>query len=161
MMSDETFKVKWYTLEALARVAEVAELPKGFRDDLFTIKELAPYTNNSAAERAAELLAWYGEARRIAQEEGKAGTERDLDTCLSLLRRAAKAVERAPASPIVDQPPPVAEETTQERVDRLRAKVESYDGGDRPMSPPVALLQELADAEAVLRREREQGGTHG
>lgn len=40
---------------------------------------------------------------------------------------------------------------TQTLIDTLRAKIESYDGGDRPMSPPVRLLRELREAEAVLR----------
>ena len=37
-----------------------------------------------------------------------------------------------------------------ERRDELRRKFESYDGGDRPMSPPVSLMRELAKVEAEL-----------
>ena len=36
----------------------------------------------------------------------------------------------------------------------LRVRVENYDGGDRPMSPPVALLRELYAAEDRLRELR-------
>ena len=42
-------------------------------------------------------------------------------------------------------------EQARQRVSDLRARVESYDGGDRPMSPPVALLRELYAAEDRLR----------
>jgi hypothetical protein len=38
----------------------------------------------------------------------------------------------------------------QERVDGLRRRFQSYDGGDRPMSPPVSLIRELNAAEAEL-----------
>ena len=41
-------------------------------------------------------------------------------------------------------------EQARQRVSDLRARVESYDGGDRPMSPPVALLRELRAAEDRL-----------
>lgn len=37
-----------------------------------------------------------------------------------------------------------------ERVYELRRKFESYSGGDRPMSPPVKLIRELAEAEVAL-----------
>lgn len=37
-----------------------------------------------------------------------------------------------------------------ERVAELRRRFESYAGGDRPMSPPVRLIRELASAEAEL-----------
>lgn len=39
-------------------------------------------------------------------------------------------------------------------VSRLRERFQSYDGGDRPMSPPAALMQELFDAEAALAAHR-------
>ena len=45
-------------------------------------------------------------------------------------------------------------EQARQRVSDLSARVESYDGGDRPMSPPVALLRELYAAEDRLRELR-------
>ncbi len=35
-------------------------------------------------------------------------------------------------------------------VSALRERFASYDGGDRPMSPPASLIRELAEAEAKL-----------
>jgi hypothetical protein len=46
-------------------------------------------------------------------------------------------------------------EELRRRVGELRTRVQAYDGGDRPMSPPVRLLQELWDAEDALRAARE------
>ncbi len=43
----------------------------------------------------------------------------------------------------------------QKRVDELRRRFASYDGGDRPMSPPVALIRELQEAETELQGLRE------
>jgi hypothetical protein len=42
----------------------------------------------------------------------------------------------------------------QERIDELRKRFASYDGGDRPMSPPVRLIRELCDAEERMREMR-------
>lgn len=42
--------------------------------------------------------------------------------------------------------------------DELRAKVEAYNVGDRPMSPPAKMLSELLDAESAVRRLREEAG---
>jgi hypothetical protein len=35
--------------------------------------------------------------------------------------------------------------------DELDAKFRSYDGGDRPMAPPVSLLRECLAADAAVR----------
>lgn len=57
-----------------------------------------------------------------------------------------------------DTPPVLAPTETpevhaaRERVSRLNQRFTSYDGGDRPMSPPVSLIRELAAAEADLAR---------
>lgn len=52
------------------------------------------------------------------------------------------------------EPPPfvMSEEAARERVSQLNQRFTSYDGGDRPMSPPVSLMRELAAAEADLAR---------
>lgn len=42
----------------------------------------------------------------------------------------------------------------QARVDKLNEKFRSYDGGDRPMSPPAKLMRELFDAEKELSEAR-------
>ncbi len=39
--------------------------------------------------------------------------------------------------------------------DELDARFRSYDGGDRPMSPPVKLIRELAMVEAELRAAKD------
>lgn len=41
------------------------------------------------------------------------------------------------------------------RRDRLRARFASYNGGDRPMSPPVALIRELAEVEAQIEAAKD------
>lgn len=45
-------------------------------------------------------------------------------------------------------------EKAEAEVFRLRARFESYGGGDRPMSPPAALMSELFEAEERLRALR-------
>jgi hypothetical protein len=48
------------------------------------------------------------------------------------------------------------------RRDELDAKFRSYDGGDRPMSPPVSLIRDLARAEERVREiEAEPSATSG
>lgn len=45
-------------------------------------------------------------------------------------------------------------EQARQRVAELTARIEGYSVGDRPMSPPVALLRELYAAEDRLRELR-------
>ena len=52
-------------------------------------------------------------------------------------------------------------EQLQGLVYRLRERFRSYDGGDRPMSPPARRIQELCDAEARPEAARERDGGRG